>query len=379
MLLIIQIAGGVLLALSAAGIAYTLAAALLVGWRLRARVAPNGPAAPVTFFKPLCGSDPELAENLESFLLQDYGAPVQMVLGVQDSADPALTAARAVQAEHAAEVDLVLDARGHGANRKVSNLINMAGRARHDLLVISDADIRVRPDYLARIAAALEAPGVGAATCYYFGQGREGFWSRLTAMGVSYGFMPNVVLGVALGMAQPCMGSTIALKRSVLERIGGFEAFKDVLADDYEIGRAVRGLGLKVVLPPMAVAHGCAERSFAAVIAQELRWAVTIRSLQPAGHLGSVVTHPVPLATLGALLLGAPDYALGLLATAVLARIGLMVAVDRAVGASSGPAPLLPVRDFVSFGVFICSLFVRSVDWRGARFRVSSRRRVPAA
>ncbi len=315
---------------------------------------------------------------MTSFLNQDYAAPVQMVLGVQDPADPAVAPARAFQAEHA-DVELVLDEQVHGVNRKVSNLINMAGRARHDLLVLSDADIRVGPDYLSHIAQALEAPGVGAATCYYFGQGRAGFWSRLTAMGVSYGFLPNVVLGVALGMAQPCMGSTIALKREVLERIGGFEAFKDVLADDYEIGRAVRGLGLKVALPPMAVAHGCAERSFAAVIAQELRWAVTIRSLQPAGHSGSVVTHPVPLATLGALLLGAPDYALGLLAMAILTRIGLMLAVDRAVGASSGPAPLLPVRDFVSFGVFICSLFVRSVDWRGARFRVSSRRTVPDA
>jgi len=377
-LLIIQIAGGVLLALSAAGIAYTLAAAVLVGRRLRAADAPTGPAAPATLLKPLHGGEPELAENLKSFMVQDYDAPVQMVLGVQDAADPALTIARAFQAEHAADVDLVLDAQLHGANRKVSNLINMATQARHDLLVISDADIRVGPAYLGCIAQALEAPGVGAATCYYFGQGRAGFWSRLTAMGVSYAFLPNVVLGVALGMAQPCMGSTIALKRSVLDRIGGLGAFKDVLADDYEIGRAVRALGLQVVLPPIAVAHGCAERSFSALVSQELRWMVTIRSLQPAGHLGSVVTHPVPLATLGALLLGAPDYALGLLATAVLARIGLMVAVDRAVGASSGPAPLLPVRDFVSFGVFICSLFVRSVDWRGARFRVSSRRGVSA-
>ena len=379
MLLIIQTAGGLLLALSAAGIAYTLAAAVLAARELRAPAAPQGPAAPASLLKPLCGTEPELSENLNSFMAQDYGAPVQMVLGLQDPADPALAAARAFQAGRAAEVDLVLDARQHGINRKVSNLINMAGRARHDLLVISDADIRVGPDYLARIAEALEAPGVGAATCCYFGQGRAGFWSRLTAMGVSYGFLPNVVLGVALGMARPCMGSTIALKRPVLERIGGLEAFKDVLADDYEIGRAVRGLGLRVVLPPMAVEHGCAERSLGALIAQELRWAVTIRSLQPAGHYGSVVTHPVPLAALGALLLGAPAYALAVLAAAVAARAALKLAVDRAVGAASGPMLLLPVRDFVSFGVFCCSLFVRSVDWRGARFRVSSRRRVPAA
>jgi ceramide glucosyltransferase len=246
--------------------------------------------------------------------------------------------------------------------------------------VISDADIRVAPDYLAVIAGALETPGTGAVSCLYVGEPRAGFWSRLVAMGVSYGFLPNVVVGLALGAAKPCMGSTIALRRETLNEIGGFEAFADVLADDYEIGRAVRTKGLHVAIPPYVVSHGCPERTLGMMWAQELRWAVTIRSLSGPGHVGSVVTFPVALALLGAFLSGAP---LGLgvtfLAAAIFARLWVMVSVDRATDAKSGPWYLLPVRDLAAFGVFMASLFAGSVDWRGARFRVSSSRKAPAA
>ena len=375
MILILQVLGWLALALSVVGIAYTVAAAAVIR-RLGHGEAARA-ATPATLLKPLHGEEPELKANLESFLAQDFGAPIQMVLGVQDPSDPALAVARRLKVDHPdADIEIVVDGPAHGANRKVSNLVNIAEKARHELLVVSDADMRVPPDYLARVAAAAAEPGVGAVTCYYFGQGRAGYWSRLAAMGLSYGFLPNVAVGVALGLARPCMGSTIALRRPTLDAIGGFGAFANALADDYEIGHAVRARGLKVALPPLALAHGCAERSLGEVFAHELRWAVTVRCMDPAGHAGSVVTHPLALAVIGTALLGVPAYALSILCAAAAARLWLIRAVDRATGATSGPWQGLLLRDILSLGVFVCSLFARRVDWRGSNYRVSSNGRL---
>lgn len=367
--------GLLVLLLALAGVIYSLAAALFIG-----RLEPRGPAPvvsdrPVTLLKPLCGDEGGLLENLQSFLAQEYAAPVQIVFGVQDEADPALGAVEALRRGHpGADIAVVVDPTQHGANRKVSNLLNMIGHARHETIVLNDADIAVEPDYLSRIAAALAGPGVGAVTCYYRGEARAGLWSRLGAMGVSYGFLPNVALGVGIGMATPCMGSTIALSRRTLDGIGGFEALKDVLMDDYEIGWRVRATGQRVVLPPFVVRHGCSEPSLRELVAHEMRWAVTVRMIDPVGHYGSVVTHAAPLALIGVLLLGFSPYALAVLVAAIAARLWLKRKVDRISGASSGPIALMPLRDIMSFAIFLGSLFARAVYWRGARFRVSSGR-----
>ena len=190
--------------LAGVGIVYTVVSAEVV----RRKLAPSGPSAgadtPATMIKPLHGLEPNLEQDLAGFLAQDYAAPVQLLIGVQDPADPAVAAARRVLARFPeADGELVVDGEIHGSNRKISNLINLVGRARHELLVFSDADIAVGPDYLRRVAQAAAEPGVGVVTCLYFGQARTGFWSQLAAMGISYGFLPNVALGVAIGAAQP--------------------------------------------------------------------------------------------------------------------------------------------------------------------------------
>ena len=359
--------------LAGVGIVYTVVSAEVV----RRKLAPSGPPtradAPATMIKPLHGLEPNLEQDLAGFLAQDYAAPVQLLIGVQDPADPAVAAARRVLARFPeADGELVVDGEIHGSNRKISNLINLVGRARHELLVFSDADIAVGPDYLRRVAQAAAEPGVGVVTCLYFGQARTGFWSQLAAMGISYGFLPNVALGVAIGAAQPCMGSTIALRREVLDEIGGLAAFNEVLADDYELGRAVRARGYTASIPPFAIVHGCAEATFAELFVHELRWAVTVRVLSRAGHLGSVVTHPIPLALIGALLMGGAPWSLAVLALAIVSRYWLMSRVDRAVGVSSGPWQMLPLRDMLSFGIFLASLTARSVRWRGVRHRITS-------
>ncbi len=150
-----------------------------------ANPAPAARALPsVTLLKPLHSDEPQLAENLESFFVQDYPAPVQIVFGVQNEADPAIATVRALKAKHPyLDMDLVIDARLFGANRKISNLINMFPAPRHDVLILSDSDIAVPRSWLKTVIGTLQQPGVGAVTCLYIGKPLGSLWSRLAAMG----------------------------------------------------------------------------------------------------------------------------------------------------------------------------------------------------
>ena len=377
---LIHLLGAAALVLGFAGSGYAAVAGVFAGRLSRPAPPPLQDAPAVTLLKPLCGDEGGLEANLESFVGQDYPGQVQLVFGLQDAADPALQAVEALRGAHPhADIAVVIDPRTYGANRKVSNLINMLAQARHPVLVLSDADIAVPPGYLSRVTAALAERGVGAVSCYYRGDARAGLASRIAAMGVSYGFLPNVLLGVALGMARPCMGSTIAIRRETLARIGGFEALNDVLMDDYDIGRAVRELGYRVALPPFLVDHGCSETRLREVIAHEMRWAVTIRMIDPLGHLGSAITHALAWSLIGAGLLGGAPIGWIAVALALISRLWLKARIDRAAGASSGPAIVLPLRDIMSFAIFFGSLFARAVYWRGERFRVSSGRTISPA
>ncbi len=368
--------GWVLQVLCLAGLTYAIASGFYirrffrdaVPWPANAASEQDG----ASILKPLHGAEPGLRQHLESFLSLDKSGPTQVVFGLQSADDPALPLAEALVAEHRDDSVVILsNPSQHGQNRKISNVLNMMTVAEHPIIVLSDSDIGVNPDYLRRVRAALSQPGVGVVTCPYYGEGHAGFWSSLAAMGLSYQFLPNVIAGVSLRLAAPCMGSTIAIRRETLSRIGGFEAFRDVLADDYAIGAAVRGLGLKSVVAPILVSHGSVEARFSDVFAHELRWAKTVRGVDPAGHVGSVVTHPLPLAVLVMICSDfSPVSALPILA-AFAARVWLMSTVDRVIGRRLGPWWLLPIRDMLSFFVFVGSFFVRSVEWRGMKFHVS--------
>lgn len=367
--------GWALAGFSLLGAAYALFAALQVHRFMRLEHPGAGARAAVTILKPLHGSEPGLLENLESFCRQDYAAPLQIVFGVHDAADPATRAVRALQAKYPAlDLVLVIDTALHGSNGKISNLINMQAAAKHDVLVLSDSDIAVTPRWLAQVTEALVRPGVGIVTCLYTGAvapGEKGLWSRLAAMGTSYEFLPNVVVGTGLGLATPCFGSTIALTRNTLNEIGGFAVFADRLADDYHIGRAVREAGYMLAMPALGVAHTAAEPSFADLFRHEQRWRRTIRSLDPAGNAGSVVTFGFAFALMSALLLGFAPAGLCALAVTLGARLILKHTIDRAFGTDAGPAWLLPLRDLLSFAVFVNALFGETVHWRGARFGIA--------
>ena len=377
--IIVGFLGSALLTLAAAGALYTLTALIVFRRFFAPQPTPARRGDAVTLLKPLHGAEPLLAANLASFLIQDHGGPIQLLCGVQRADDPAIAVVEALRTEHpSAVIDLVIDPTSHGANAKVSNLINMMAKAEHPTIILSDSDMAVTPDYLRGLLAALDQPGTGAVTCLYRGRGDSGFWSRLGAAGLSYQFLPGAVFGVAFGLARPCMGSTIALRRETLDRIGGFPGFTDVLADDYAIGEAIQALGLKVVVPPMLVVHGSAERRFAELWRHELRWSATVRGVVPGAFVGSVTGMPFPLALLGAAL--APAHATGaILALFALAARTLMVhTIDRQAGTRTAPLWLLPVRDCLTLAIFVATFFTRSVDWRGQRLRMGADGRIMA-
>ena len=365
---------GVLVALMAGGAfgcCFLLAAAAVVRSTARRAPARNGAVPAVTILKPLYGDEPGLFENLASFCEQDYGGSVQIVFGLASPHDPAAAVAGRLRAAYPdAAIELVIDGRVAGSNPKVANLINMAPRIAHEIIVLADSDIRVQPDYLSRVVTALERFG-GVVTCPYYGISTGSIWSRLSLMMIDGHFLPSVMIGSRLKLSKPCLGSTIALTRRSLAAIGSFEAVADCLADDHEIGARAARRGEPVTLLPFAVGHVCDERSLAELWRHEVRWALTIRSIDPLGYLGWILTHPLPLALI-ALALGGGWPAAALVFAALGGRALLLLVVERGYGLPKHPIWLIPVRDLLSFAVFLAGFAARGVSWRGQRLRLMS-------
>ena len=359
------------LALCLCALVYTLVAAFVVPLYLGPP--PRDPKAfpSVTMLKPLHGLEPGLEDNLRSFLNQDYPGPIQIVFGVQDPTDPAIAVVNALLAANPGlDASLVIDEDMHGGNRKVSNLINLERHARNDVIVLSDSDIRVDSRYLRHLAAELEQPGLGAITCLYVGQPVGGVWSKLAAMSINHHFLPNVVMGVTLGLAKPCFGSTVALKKSVLDDIGGFRAVADHLADDFVLGQLVREKGFKTKVSRWTISHMGSEPTAADLIAHEIRWARTIRVIEPAGFVGSGIAYALPFAAIACLLMPFQALPLWFLLASLCARVLLAWRVDQRTGCQAGALWLVPVRDMLSFIVFVGACFTNSVTWRGRRFKI---------
>jgi ceramide glucosyltransferase len=366
-------------AVAVLGIIYTLLAGALIGrFFARPRAEPAS-FPPVTVVKPLHGGEWALLRNLSSFCRQDYPGPVQFLFGVHDAGDPALETVGELRRLHPdAHITVVADSRLHGPNRKISNTINMLPQARHDVLVFADSDVGVDPDYLRNVVGELQKPGVGLVTCVYRGEPDPGFWPRVSANATNYQFLPGAVTGLALGLARPCFGQTIAMRRETLERIGGIAPFVHHLAEDHAIGEAVRMAGGKVAIPPFAISHACVENSFARLVAHELRWSRTIRAIDPAGHLGSALIHPFAFASLAVLLSGAAGWSWPLAVMALIVRLALKLRSDRVLRRPHSDLWLLPLSDLVLFAIFAASFFSKRVTWRGFSFHVDGNGRMSA-
>ena len=345
-------------------------------WTAR-RFARQAPPAPptrwpdVSILKPLFRAEMLLSDNIETYFHQDYPGKIQFVFGVQDPNDSAIPVVRSLIARYPElDIQLVVNAARHGSNRKVSNLINMTHVARYSVIVAADSDVAVGPNYLRTLAATLAQPSVGAVTCLYRGLPSSGFWSRLSAMAVHDHFLPTTILGLALGLARPCLGATIAVSRETLSRIGGFERVANQLADDYAIGKAVREAGLNVVVSSMLVAHAFEERSPHEMVRHELRWARTIFAVDPVGYIASGLTHALPSALIGAALRGFDGLGAAAILFALACRLFLKYRFTRQFELPDPNYALLLVRDILSFAIYLASFSSTKVAWRGQDFAV---------
>jgi ceramide glucosyltransferase len=270
-------------------------------WRFfrRARRAPAAPPAdvplpPVTVLKPLKGPGIDLYENLASFCRQDHPA-YQIVFGVEDATDPAVAIVQRIRRDFPTR-DIVLSIGNlPGANRKVANLCHMMRHARHDVLVLSDSDIRVPPHYLRTMVGPLVAPGrdarVALTTCLYRGSGRFGFPSLLESLFINTDFIPMVLAAQMAQRFRYAYGASIAVRREALEAIGGFGALADYLADDYLLGNRVARAGYRLVLLPLVVDTVLDSTTIGDVWRHLLRWSRTYRVCQPVSWVFVVVTH----------------------------------------------------------------------------------------
>ena len=370
-----NIAGWLGAVLSTASVTYLLVAIIAAVVKRphgrKARKADYRP--PVTILKPLCGDEPCLYEALRSFCTQDY-PEYQIVFGVHDGADDAcLTVARLKREFPELDMQLVIDGRIHGRNRKVSNLTNILGWARHDYLVLSDSDVFVECDYLDKIVELLGRPGTGLVTCMYRARALSHAASRFGALFIDEWFMPAVMVSRLFGVQSFVSGVTMAIRRDTLSEIGGFGNVADCLADDYMLGRAVRQLGLRTLVAPFLVETVVAEKSFNSVAHHELRWMSTIRSVQPIGYALSGITCGVSIPLLSVFIGEASHPSLYLLGVALVLRLVLhFVASGHAPVKAIRSAWLLPVRDLFVFGVWVAGFFYRSVTWREKAVPVSN-------
>lgn len=357
--------------LALAGSATTILAARAVR-RFGQQRPLTAPALPASILKPLHGAEPGLQDNLLATLGQRHAAPVQVLFGVPIGGDAAGSVAEAAMAARpGTPARLLCDPRQHGPNRKVSQLVNLAGHAEHAVVVVADADMLMPPDWLTAVTAPLADPAVGLVTCLYRGEPADaGLWSRLAALGIDWQFLPNACLGESMGRANGCYGATMALRAETLARIGGFQAVADLLADDHALGAAVRRLGLQVVVAPVLPGHVMAEPGLGALLRHELRWARTLRALDPMGYLGMGITYPLVPGLIAALL--APPWGWLALALALVARTGTALVVDRVLRKPWRPARilLLPLRDLLSFAIWGVGLARGTVTWQGRRYRM---------
>jgi ceramide glucosyltransferase len=320
----------------------------------------------VTVLKPLHGAEPRLYENLRTFCLQTH-LHYQLVFGVREPDDPAIAVVQRLRQEFPQRsIALVVDQRVYGVNFKVSNLMNMLLHAQHEWLVLADADISVPTDYLTRVTVPLADPGVGIVTCLYHGIPGPSFWSRLGRLFIDDWFAPSVRLSHAFGSTRFAFGSTIALRRDALQTIGGFEALRDTLADDFWLGELTRRAGLRTVLSEVVVGTDVGESKLKELWTHELRWLRTIRSIAPAGFAMTFVCFTSPLLLFGLCLApGAATAGFALLGSGARVLLHFLQRRSSDQAFAWHEVLLIPLRDTLLLMEWAAALAGWQVRWRG--------------
>jgi ceramide glucosyltransferase len=341
-------------------------------WALEAALQSFTP--PLSLLKPLHGLERELEQNLESFCLQDYPS-YEIVFAVREPSDPAGPLVHRLQQKYPTiPIRLLLVGPPRCLNAKVHSMTAMMEAAAHEILVITDSDVRVAPGYLRSVVAPLAREGVGMVTSISRGVPGESLWSRLEALGMNAQFVPGILAAWVLMGMEFALGPTMVIRRRKVEALGGFSRIGDYLADDFVLGELVAQSGETVALSDAVPDHLVVNESLAPSLRHRLRWERSSRRSRPAGYVGQLFMHTFPLALLA--WATAPTGTLvgpALVASSLLARWSL--AWITCAGALRDPYFrrdwwMLPAQDVLSFVVWCWAFFGREIEWRGARFRV---------
>ena len=327
---------------------------------------------PLTLLKPLCGIDPELKRNLETFFLQDYPS-FEVLFAVKNESDPAVALVHELAKRHPkVPCSLIVVGESLFPNAKVFSLQQMASIAKYDILVVTDSDVSVTDKYLTAIAGHFESKEVGLVTNLYRGIGGRDFWSKLEALGMSTEFMGGVVTANFLEGMKFSLGPSMAISRECLKAIGGFESLSDYLADDFVLGEKTIAAGYKVILSTHAVEHHAYSTGFRDSFKHRLRWNRSSRFSRPAGYVGQGFTYGLPLAIL-LCLVAQTGWSIFLLACSGLVRGWLAYALGRQLLADLAVLPrlwMIPLQDCISFAAWIGGFLGKEVVWRNIRYQI---------
>jgi ceramide glucosyltransferase len=379
------LAGGrvALLVLAATPLAY-YAAATLAAWRFfrreRTRTLPSY-APPVSLLKPVRGVDFGSFENFASFCRQDY-PDYEILFAVNDETDAAVPFLRRLMDEFPQRrIRLFTGAERIGANRKVNKLVRLAREARHEILVLTDGDVRVGPNYLREVVAPFADEKVGAVTSLYRAIAEEDLGAELEAIGASSDFFAGVLVAEWMEGMTFALGASIVTTKHWLGKMGGFEAIADMHSDDYELGHRIAKAGGEVVLSREVVWTMYPAQTARGFWDHQVRWARTVRLCRPLSYAGLIFTHGLPWALLAVVIAPAKWMA----AAYVVAYLALRLATAWVVGAwGIGDEVLrrrlwlVPLRDAIHFAVWIASFGSNRITWGGEEFTMQKGQMVPA-
>jgi ceramide glucosyltransferase len=342
---------------------------------------------PLTLLKPVHGDEPDLDANLATFFEQDY-PQYEILFCAREPNDAGLETARRVAARYP-RIPVRFFSTGGSPdyiNAKVASLERMEAEAAYGILVISDSDVRVTPEYLRAVALPFADPKVGAMCCPYRGVAAEGgLWARLEAVGMSVEMTSGVLVARAMEGMQFVLGPTMAFRRETIRQMGGFKVTADYCADDFVLGNEAFKLGQTVVLSHHAIDHMVINSTLWSSLKHQVRWMKSTRFSRPKGHFGTSLTFSVPFGLLGcasAACLGHPWWGLALLGWSVATRLALSIAVGRVVVRDTswfGLLLLYPVRDLMGFGFWTASYLGRRILWRGRVFELLAGGKMRAA
>lgn len=331
---------------------------------------------PVSILKPVHGMEAQLRENIESFFRQDYPA-YEILFAADEADDPALNLVRQISARYShIPCRILVTGKPPWPNPPAYCFYRMADVAAHEILVTSDSDVEVAPNYLREVVAPMLDAKVGMVTCVYRGKNAAGFWAGLTAIGMSVEMTAGVLVANLLEGMKFGLGPTIAVKKEAVNKIGGYEVLGDYFANDFVIGNLIDKAGYRVVLSERVIDHVVSQKNFKKMWENQLRWAKSTRYSRPKGHFGSGLIFAIPYGLLGlaaAVLLGLPWLGLALFGVALLNRIIESWVVGW--GVVRDPVALkqiwmFPLRDLLGFIVWVASYTGATTAWRDSRYEL---------